>query len=128
MNAANVAVGAWAFGFFVTAVSIQAPFVGQHWFAELTAWSFNAGWQFEIACFDLALGTLMVMAIRGRYARRILPILLVLGLLLGGNRLAAAIRSGMIGNFIGAGANAVGLLLVIVGLVSKPASKTSASA
>jgi hypothetical protein len=45
----------------------------------------NAGWQFEVACFDLCLGVLMVLAIRGRSARTMLPALLLLGLPLGGN-------------------------------------------
>jgi hypothetical protein len=125
VNLANVAVGAWALAFFITAVSVQAPGVGQLWFAGMTAWPFNAGWQFEIASFDLALGMLMVIAIRAKVARKILPVLLVLGLLLGGNHLAAALRSGMIGNSIGAGANAVGIVLVIVGLATKPRGSAS---
>ncbi len=116
VNFANLAVVGWALGFFVTAVSIQAPGLGQRGFAEMTAWRFEPGWQSEIAAFDLALAMLMVVALRQRSSRKVLPILLVLGLLLGGNHLVAALGSGRIGNWIGAGANAVGLLLVVAGM------------
>ena len=116
----EIAVGAWAGAFFVTAMSIQAPGIGQRWFAALTAWSFNAAWQWEIAAFDLCLGMLMVVVLRAGVARQVLPVLLVLGLLLGGNHLLAAILGGRPGNWIGAGANALGLLLVLMGLAAKP--------
>lgn len=115
----EIAVGAWAGAFFVTALSIQAPGIGQRWFADLTAWSFNAAWQWEIAAFDLCLGMLMVIVLRAGVARRVLPVLLVLGVLLGSNHLLAAIGHGRPGNWVGAVANALGLLLVIAGLAAK---------
>jgi ribosomal protein S18 acetylase RimI-like enzyme len=116
MALVELTVGGWALAFFVTALSIQAPGIGQRWFAQSTAWSFNAAWQWEIAAFDLCLGMLMVICVRNGLARQILPVLLILGLLLGGNHLHAALTFGKPGNWVGAGANALGLLLIIASL------------
>lgn len=115
----EIAVGGWAVAFWITALSIQAPYWGQRWFAGLTAWPYNPGWQWEIACFDLALGLLMVLIIRSGLSQRALPILLVLGTLLGVNHLRAALSEGRPGNWIGAVANALGLLLVLAALAAK---------
>jgi hypothetical protein len=114
---ARVVVAGWAVAFIATAIVIQAPYALQHDFAKSTAWLFERGWQNEIAAFDLCLGLIAGWAVWKGVAQSLLAPFGVLGALLGTNHLVAAMDSGHSGNWIGAGANAVGLLGLGLALV-----------
>jgi uncharacterized membrane protein HdeD (DUF308 family) len=103
------AVNIWTAGF-ASAALLQG--LAPRRFARNTKWGYNDGWQREIAIWNL--GTLTtIAALRRENAdpdRSLIAGFAVLSTLFGANHLAAALRSRRSwGNWIGAGANTVGL-------------------
>jgi hypothetical protein len=103
------AVNVWSAGF-AAAATIQG--LARRHFARQTSWGENEGWQREIAIWNL--GTLtIVAALRRERAdpdRSLIAGFAVLSALFGANHLAAALDSPRSwGNWVGAGANAIGL-------------------
>ena len=128
---AERAVLGWALGLAVTTFTFQVPGAGQQAFAAFTAWVYEPGWQWEIATFDLVLAWLLTLLARAGLASRVLPVLLLLGCSLGANHLYAALEAGRPGNWLGAAANGVGLIVVLaamaLGKVRANASSASAA-
>jgi hypothetical protein len=105
----RAAVNLWTAGF-AAAGAIQGLFPLA--FARGTKWGYNAGWQREIAIWNL--GTLTaIAALRrepGDVDRSLITGFAVLSALFGANHLAAALRSPRsLGNWAGAISNGVGL-------------------
>lgn len=83
----------WIAGLLVTALLIQGA--KPRWFASTTSWAFVAGWQREIACFDLTLAWLL-LELRGVDAAigaLIVRPFVVLWLLLGANHFVALVHA-----------------------------------
>ncbi len=105
----KAAVNLWTAGF-ATAAAIQGLFPKA--FARGTMWGYNAGWQREIAIWNL--GTLTTIAALRREGvdgeRSLIAGFAVLSALFGVNHLAAALQSPCsVGNWVGAASNGVGL-------------------
>jgi uncharacterized membrane protein HdeD (DUF308 family) len=114
------AIYTWAAGFSAAAV-IQGLFPRLS--AQSTAWGKNAGWQREIAIWNV--GTLTAIVASRRPGtdvdRGLVTGFTVLSALFGLNHLAAGVRSpGSWGHWLAAGSNAVG---VAVGLVAMAAPR-----
>jgi hypothetical protein len=112
------AVNIWTAGFAAAAI-IQG--LAPRRFADTTKWGHNGGWQREIAIWNL--GTLTtIAALRGRNADSdgaLIAGFAVLSSLFGANHLAAAVHSRRSwGNWVGAGANAVGLATGLAALAN----------
>jgi hypothetical protein len=103
------AVNIWAAGFAVAAI-LQG--LAPRRFARDTAWGHNDGWQREITIWNLGMLTTIV-ALRREHTdpdRSLITGFAVLSSLFGANHLAAALHSRRSwGNWLGAGANAIGL-------------------
>jgi uncharacterized membrane protein HdeD (DUF308 family) len=115
---ARDAVNIWTAGFAAAAV-LQG--LAPRRFARNTSWGHNDGWQREIAIWNL--GTLTtIAALRPENAdpdRSLIAGFAVLSALFGVNHLAAALHSRRsCGNWIGAGANAVGLTAGLAALTN----------
>jgi uncharacterized membrane protein HdeD (DUF308 family) len=119
------AVNIWTAGFAAAAL-IQG--LAPRRFAHNTKWGHNAGWQREIAIWNL--GTLTtIAALRRRDAdpeRALIAGFAVLSTLFGANHLAAGLRSHRNwSNWIGAGANAVGLATGLAALANARSGEAS---
>jgi uncharacterized membrane protein HdeD (DUF308 family) len=119
---ARDAVNIWTAGFAAAAI-IQG--LAPRRFAAGTKWGQNDGWQREIAIWNL--GTLTtIAAIRRENAdpdRSLIAGFAVLSTLFGANHLAAALHSRRSwGNWIGTGANAVGLGAGLAALANRRAA------
>ena len=123
---ARDAVNIWTAGFAGAAV-LQG--LAPRRFARGTSWGPNDGWQREIAIWNL--GTLTtIAALRRENAdpdRSLIAGFAVLSSLFGANHLAAALHSRRSwGNWIGAGANAIGLGAGLAALANARRSQSPA--
>lgn len=102
-------LGLWLFGFLGSLV-IQAGF--QAWFAEVTIWGRNVGWQTEIAIWNAGISLVLLGLLRQEEQAQaaVLPGLVVLSTLFGLNHLQAALgQPGHLGNWMGAASNFAGV-------------------
>ena len=105
----RAAVNLWAAGFAGSAL-IQGLFPRA--FARQTGWGHNGGWQREIAIWNLGTLTAIVALRQGGtdVDRGLVAGFSVLSALFGANHLAEALKDPRnLGNWAGAGANAIGL-------------------
>lgn len=101
----------WLLGF-LASLAIQGAFPG--WFAGVTAWGRNVGWQTEIAIWNAGVSVLIAGLLRQSEAAQsaAIPGLALLSLAFGINHLQAAIaQPDRLGNWLGAGANLAAVLL-----------------
>lgn len=114
----RAAVNLWGAGF-VTAAAIQGLFPRA--FARGTKWGYNAGWQREIAIWNL--GTLTTIAALRRAGadvdRSLIAGFAVLSTMFGANHLSAALRAPRsVSNWVGAASNGIGLGFGIAALTA----------
>lgn len=104
------ALDLWIAGLLATAFVIQGA--RQRWFASTTRWAFVAGWQREIAVFDLCLALILWRA-RGSdqiIETVVLAPFLLMFTLLGANHFAALVRApDKPGHWAGVAANAIAI-------------------
>jgi len=101
----------WLVGF-LSSMVIQSVF--QWWFAEVTIWGRNVGWQTEIAIWNAGVALIIVGLLRqsAEVQAAAIPGLVLLSLAFGSNHLLAGLSApGEIGHWMGAGANYLGIVL-----------------
>ncbi len=107
-------ISIWLFGFLLSLV-IQSLFQG--WFAAVTVWGRNVGWQTEIAIWNAGMSLVLIGLFRQSESvqAKVIPGLVILSLALGINHLLVAIsKAGYFGNWLGASLNFGGVLLAVL--------------
>lgn len=111
---ARFLVRLWMIGF-MGALLIQSIF--QERFAASTAWAYSAGWQSEIAIWNLGVICMLIPLLRKEeHAKKVVPGLVILSLLFGLNHLRAAFGAPRVylGNWLGACSNLLAIGLGVV--------------